>query len=113
MALKFASDGLVFASAVDPAQDLQQPIRSKADLKKIVLHEVKLALGGYKQTGRRMYIDRDCPVFTHLNGGLAMIEDGEGAVDHTIFDELVQIVEKQNAKEYDSEDELQSIAQPA
>ena len=65
-----------------------------------------------------MYLDRDCPVFLHLNNGGDMVIQGHGAVEYAIFNQLAKIVDEQDNLDFDMEDEdekddLQSIAEAA
>lgn len=76
--------------------NILKPLRNAASSKKIILHEVTGDAGSYTQTGRRMYVDRDCPIFGHLENGDKMIEEGHGAVNHSFFDAMHKIVDEQD-----------------
>lgn len=118
MSLNVLFNKMVVARKVVLPIATQKPSRDKKDLRKVVLHEVQATPQGYSQTGRRMYLDRDCPVFLHLNNGGDMVIQGHGAVEYAIFNQLAKIVDEQDNLDFDMEDEdekddLQSIAEAA
>ena len=66
------------------------------ETRKVVVHETK----NQTPTGRRMYIDRDCPAWNILPQGKRAVEEGECAMDEALFSQIRQIVIEQDKKDH-------------
>ena len=81
---------------------------------KIIIHEVKMNGEEWKQTGRRLYVDKRAPLH-NLEGWNNALGNGYMIAQPHLFDAAVVRVDNQDKAQSkkDFEEELQSIAQEA
>lgn len=81
---------------------------------KIIIHEVKMNGEEWKQTGRRLYVDKRAPLH-NLEGWNNALGKGYMFAQPDVFDACVVLVDNQDKAQSKQvfEEELQSIAQEA